>query len=368
MIKKILLLVTFFYFQWGFAQNAVLSDNSKISLLTCGSGSELYSAFGHTALRIQDPSIGLDVVYNYGTFDFRTEHFYLKFIKGDLNYFVSISTFTDFITEYQYDQRSVIEQILRLSLIQKQDLFDKLNTSLYSDERFYTYKFIDRNCTTMVLDKLNQTIKNKTIVKTAAVNLSYREVLYPYFEDYYWFKLGINIIFGAPTDVADTQLFLPIELQNSVEKLVVNKEPIVEKTQILVEGQTQKRPFSFWNSGYFFGLLLLLIGLTRSSKIYFIYLFLLGAIGLFFSFAGLYSHHKEITWNYHILLFNPLFVLFPFIYKTRYFKKILLTCALCLGIFILYVLTLPQLVLISPIILLNIWMLWFFYKKLNKLK
>lgn len=368
MIKKIHLLFLLVSFSFGFAQNSVLSDNSKISLLTCGSGSQLYSAFGHTALRIQDTSLGLDVVYNYGTFDFRTEHFYLKFIKGDLNYFVSASTFSDFISEYQYDQRSVIEQILRLSLTQKQDLFDKLNTSLYSEERYYTYKFIDRNCTTMVTDKLNQTLTSKSIVKTDATDLSYRKVLYPYFEDHYWFKLGINIIFGAPTDAAATQLFLPIELQNSVEKLVIHNKPFVEKTQVLVQGQLQNSPFSFWNSGYFFGLLLLLIGLTRSSKIYFIYLFLLGAIGLFFSFAGLYSYHKEITWNYHILLFNPLFVLFPFIYKTRYFKKLLLVCGLCLGLFILYVLTLPQLVLISPIILLNIWMLWFFYKKLNKLK
>ncbi len=363
MIKKIPFLLIVFCSYFGFAQNAILSNDSKISVLTCGSGSELYSAFGHTALRIQDVSQGLDVVYNYGTFDFRTEHFYLKFIKGDLNYFVTASTFSDFITEYQYEQRSVIEQTLQLELPQKQILFDQLNTSLFSEERYYTYKFIDRNCTTMVVDKLNTTIPNTTIKKVDAIDVSYREVLYPYFEDHFWFKLGINIIFGAPTDVAAKQLFLPIELQNSLAKLVINKQPIVTSTQSLIEGKPTTSAFSFWNSGYFFALILVLIGLSRSTKIYLGYLFCLGAFGLFFSFAGLYSFHKEIMWNYHILLFNPLFLAFPWIYKKTYFKKLIFVVAVCLIALSIYVLTQPHFVLILPVIILNSWIFWFLYKR-----
>lgn len=363
MTKKIPFLFILIYLHFGFAQNAILSNDSKISVLTCGSGSELYSAFGHTALRIQDVSQGLDVVYNYGTFDFRTEHFYLKFIKGDLNYFVTASTFSDFITEYQYEQRSVIEQTLQLELPQKQILFDQLNTSLFSEERYYTYKFIDRNCTTMVVDKLNTTLSKTTIKKVDDVNISYREVLYPYFEDHFWFKLGINIIFGAPTDVAAKQLFLPIELQNSLAKLIINKQSIVTKTQSLIKGKPITSAFSFWNSGYFFTLILLLIGIFRSTKIYMGYLFFLGGIGLFFSFAGLYSFHKEIMWNYHILLFNPLFLAFPWIQKTTYFRKLIFVVAISLIVLTIYVTTQPHFVLILPIIVLNCWIVWFLYKK-----
>ena len=363
MIKKLLFLITFFYFQWGFTQNAVLSNDAKVSVLTCGSGSELYSAFGHTALRIQDVTQGLDVVYNYGTFDFRTEHFYLKFIKGDLNYFVTASNFNDFIAEYAYDQRSVIEQTLTLGLSQKQKLFDQLNTSLFSEEKYYTYKFIDRNCTTMVVDKLSSTLGSTPIHKIDSTDISYRKVLYPYFEDHYWFKLGINIIFGAPTDEAATQLFLPIELQHSLSKLVINERPFVGSTQTLIEGQSVSTTFSFWDSGYFFALILLVIGLSRSPKIYVGYLFLFGIIGLFFSFAGLYSYHKEITWNYHILLFNPLFLAFPWILKHPYFKKVIILIFGCLTLFTVYVVLLPHVLLISPIILLNAWILLFLYKR-----
>lgn len=362
MIKKLLIFFVLISLQSGLAQNSVLSNNSKVSVLTCGSGSELYSAFGHTALRIQDASQGLDVVYNYGTFDFRTEHFYLKFIKGDLNYFVSASNFTDFIAEYQYDQRNVVEQVITLDQAQKQKLFDQLNTSLFSDEKYYTYKFIDRNCTTMVAEKLALTLASKPIQKVDSKEITYREVLYPYFEDHYWFKLGINVIFGAPTDVAASQLFLPIELQHSLAKLKVNQQPFVEKTQTLVAGAPVYTSFSFWNSGYFFALILLLIGISRSSKIYLSYVFVLGMVGLFFTFAGLYSFHKEITWNYHILLFNPLYVAFPWVVKSQFFKKIVIITSCCLLLFTLYVLTLPHAMLVAPIIVLNGWILWYYHR------
>ena len=139
----------------AFAQQT-LSDNAKVSVLTCGKGNELYSLYGHTAVRISDPSSGLDMVYNYGTFDFSTPNFGLKFVKGDLQYFVSTSSFRDFLENYDYEQRSVLEQVLDLPQSKKQELFDRLNRVLSSSERYYTYKFIDRNCTTKVADLLNE--------------------------------------------------------------------------------------------------------------------------------------------------------------------------------------------------------------------
>ena len=100
-----------------FSQNIQLSDSAKVSVFTCGRGEELYSTFGHTAIRIKDPENQLDFVYNYGAFDFREGNFYLKFIKGDLQYFMNVSSYDEFIYEYQYDNREVIEQTLDLSLL-----------------------------------------------------------------------------------------------------------------------------------------------------------------------------------------------------------------------------------------------------------
>jgi len=97
MVQKLLLRIFSFYFflaAFGsFSQTYPLSPESKVSILTCGSGEQLHSIFGHTAIRIQEPSRNIDIVYNFGMFDFRTPNFYLKFVKGDMQYFVANSSF-----------------------------------------------------------------------------------------------------------------------------------------------------------------------------------------------------------------------------------------------------------------------------------
>ena len=76
------------------------SSGLRISLLTCSPGAELYSVFGHNALRITDSAAGTDVVYNFGTFDFNDPDFYTKFVRGKLNYFLSQETLNDFLYAY----------------------------------------------------------------------------------------------------------------------------------------------------------------------------------------------------------------------------------------------------------------------------
>ena len=144
-MQRIKILLFFFILTsfTGFSQSNILSENASVSVITCGIGNEMYSLFGHTAIRISDPSKALDVVYNYGAFDFDTPNFVLRFSKGDLQYFVTAGTFYDFRQQYISDRRSVSEQVLNLSQLQKQQLFDRLNATLNSDDRFYTYKFIN---------------------------------------------------------------------------------------------------------------------------------------------------------------------------------------------------------------------------------
>ena len=129
----------------SFGQNILLSKNATASVITCDTGNESYSLFGHTAIRIADVDHNLDVVYNYGAFDFATPNFVAKFAKGDLQYFAIATSFGDFMSQYTYEQRSVFEQELLLTLAYKQQLFDNLNSVLSSEQKYYTYKFIDRN-------------------------------------------------------------------------------------------------------------------------------------------------------------------------------------------------------------------------------
>ncbi|MEY3498785.1 MAG: hypothetical protein RL308_454, partial [Bacteroidota bacterium] len=177
-IQIFLLLLFFTFASTANGQILPLSKNTEVSILTCGTGTEVYSLFGHTAIRIKDVDNYIDQVYNYGTFDFSTPNFYLKFVKGDLQYLETSSSYGDFFQEYLYEKRSINEQVLNISQEQKQQLFDYLNASLKSDERFYTYKFIDKNCTTMVINTINKILGKEIIIKTSNSEKTYREILF----------------------------------------------------------------------------------------------------------------------------------------------------------------------------------------------
>lgn len=340
----------------SFSQNPKLSPTTEVSIFTCGRGDQLYSTFGHTALRIKDTENQLDVVYNYGAFDFRTENFYLKFVKGDLQYFMNATSLEDFILEYQMDGREVIEQKLNLSLEKKQELFDSLNTNLFSAERYYTYKFIDRNCTTMVSEKINGLFKDKLIEKVDDKSITYRELLYPYFDDYFWYKLGINIIFGAKTDTRAEKLFLPVELLNSLDKATVSGKPIVSSKVVIVKGSEKSVEFSFVNSIYFIILLLTLIVVLNKRFLFLSYLFICGLLGMFLCLVGLYSEHQEVLWNYNALLFSPLFILLPFI-KEKFRNKLIDFSLFLLVVYGIIMINKPHLLLLLPFIIATLYSL-----------
>src|SRR5688500_1732759 len=118
--------------------------NTRITLLTCGPGEELYSLFGHSALRVTDAT-GLDIIFNYGTFDFDDPQFYVKFVKGKLLYFVSTERFSDFRRSYQYENRSIIEQDLHLTCEERQRLFDALRINAREENKYYAYEFLFDN-------------------------------------------------------------------------------------------------------------------------------------------------------------------------------------------------------------------------------
>ena len=110
----------------GTAQLRKLSPESQISVLTWGSGSDLYTTFGHSAFRVQDPSQGLDVVYNYGTFNFDPPVFYVEFAMGKLNYSLSKQSMPNFLYAYEMENRWVKEQLLQLNPTEGNDLFHYL--------------------------------------------------------------------------------------------------------------------------------------------------------------------------------------------------------------------------------------------------
>jgi len=310
--KTLFNLLVLLSFSIGFGQSVPLSKDAKISVITCGLGNETYSYFGHTAIRVSDPANNLDVVYNYGAFDFRTPNFVAKFTKGDLQYFVITHSFSEFMEEYNIEKRSVFEQELLISQDLKQKLFDKLNATLLSEDRYYTYKFIDKNCTSMVVDIINNTLNENVIVKKGDTDITYRSILYPYFDGHFYEKLGTSIIFGTKVDQLGTRIFLPFELKNSLEKVSFQNKPLVSKSKTLLFFE-KETPASWWNNIYSYLIILAFVVLAHNKIVDKIYLLVLSLMGIFFVCVGFYSFHLELSMNYNVLLFSPLLLILIFL-------------------------------------------------------
>ena len=334
MTKKLLLTLSILLCTIAFSQNISLSEKAKVSILTCGLGPESYAMYGHTGIRIQDSIYGIDVVYNYGAFDFSTPNFIGRFIKGDLQYFVTNGSFIDFYYNYQAENREIIEQELNLKPSQINTLFQQLNQSVYSEDRFYTYKFIDRNCTTMVVDKINGVL-GKEAIKSDTFNQSYREILYPYMSDFYM-KLGIQLIFGTKVDEPATRLFLPYEFKEAISYTKVNDNAIEKSNKRILEVNQPEVHFNWLNSIYSLITILLALVLANKKWIQISYFVFAGILGIFFSLVGLYSLHEEILWNYNILLFNPLLLVFAWYLKKGIKERIVLFGQIILAMLLVY--------------------------------
>ena len=193
----------------------------QISILTCAAGEDIYTAWGHTAIRIIDSTNNTDLVYNFGTFDFSEPYFLAKFVKGSLEYFISANRYGDFLAEYQYYNRDVIEQVLKLSDEEKTNWNNALQLNLVGSNRFYLYNFITDNCTTRVKDGL---FKNSNRQPADIPVHSFRDeiVKAPYEQGIPWIGFGIDLLLGAYSDQQPDHFksgFLPPLLFNQLANI-----------------------------------------------------------------------------------------------------------------------------------------------------
>jgi hypothetical protein len=353
--KIVLLVVLWMSIPFCFSQTTPLSKEAKISVLTCGTSNEIYALFGHTAIRVYDSANGMDVVYNYGAFDFGTSNFALKFVKGNLQYYAVANLYAVFIANYSYERRSVYEQELRLTVPQKEKLVALLNQSLLLENREYTYKFIDQNCTSMAVDVINKAVEKEVIVKKGDTISTYRSILYPYFDHHFYEQLGTSIIFGTKTDQAGTAIFLPFELKESLDQIQLNQQPIVNQNNTLLEFEPETNS-SWWNNPYTYLLFLGFILLLNKKWSDTFYLASMGILGIAFTILGFYSTHLELANNYNTLVFNPALIALLAFAKAKNKKGIQFTFWFNCIALVLYAILLSnkaQFWIVAPLIITN---------------
>ncbi len=292
-IISILFLFTFYFLLFTSVQ-AQDSSRLRISLLTCTPGEELYSTFGHSAYRVLDSSKAFnddwrDVVYNYGTFNFDDDGFYLKFVQGKLLYYVSAENFKDFKDLYQSTNRGITEQVLNLTAAEKINIRHFLNENLKEENKYYKYDFFFDNCTTRLRDILKK--HHDTAFAQIAVmprGSRFRQAIHQYLDknNKDWSKLGIDILLGQPCDgvmTAENMQFLPDNLMKSLDS---STHSIVLTSQNLypISGGNAKKPF--FTPFVVFLLLAIFIVLPGFVKNKFVQAFLQGFDGLFFFSTG----------------------------------------------------------------------------------
>ena len=303
------------------AQNLHLSPFARISVLTCGSGQELYSSFGHSAFRVWDPQQDIDWVYNYGTFDFNTPNFYLKFAQGKLNYALSKEAFPNFLYTYQLEQRWVKEQILNLDVAQREALFAFLQENHNPENRFYRYDFLFENCATKIPEVLETVLGGtlKTKFDYLTESHSFRDLIQDNLNTNSWSAFGIDLALGGVIDrkaQPSEYAFLPLYVWEQLDHSTVNDRPLVNKSQTILDIPNVENQGTFIKSPMFCFSILFLLTLwlsMRSANNQKVLQYLDGLLfaitglaGLVVVFLWFFTDHSSTAWNLNLLWANPL--------------------------------------------------------------
>ena len=240
-----------------FAQT--LSEDAQVWLLTCAPGEELYERFGHTALCVYDPENRIDVVFNYGIFDFNVDHFYWKFIRGETWYELGDTPTRWFEAEYANANREIYVQELLLTPEEKETIWTALLENRKPENKKYLYNFVFDNCATrpyqLIVKACTDSIASDYVGYT---DRSFRSFIRHYTGRYSWSNAGINLLFGPHADrpmTSEQRLFLPEELMLYMQQAFRVDESHKPLVGIAVLGSFVP-PVTPWYASWPFGLAL----------------------------------------------------------------------------------------------------------------
>jgi hypothetical protein len=350
-------------------------ENMEISMLTCDPGSELYSVFGHSALRVKSDELGIDHVYNWGTFDFNTENFYIKFLRGKLPYKLTVAPYPNFLYEYHYTRRGVREQLINATKDDKEAIWNFLSENLKPENAEYAYDFFFDNCSTRIRDIVLSQIEGLGTVGQAAdiQKKTYRNLIHEYLGSMPWTRLGIDLLIGRKSDrEADfnNQMFLPDYMHDNLALLQKESgETLMDESyQVLIfeeeRSNNLKKSFPWPIPVFLLAALFIYFGEKRLSKENFGKLLntlwgILAALGVFLLFMVVGTDHIATKLNYNLMYLHPAYLLLFFVSAEK--KRILLTIFTILAVLylILAVVAVANSALyLWPLVLFVIVLLW----------
>jgi len=331
-MRKACFTLLFVFFSFLHTNAQLISEGAKISLLTGSPGDELYSTFGHSAIRVLDPAQNLDSIFNYGTFDFNTTNFYVKFVRGQLDYKLSRESFRQLEYGFKYENRSVVEQELNLTLDQKIKLYSLLQENYKLENRYYKYDFFFDNCATRIRDIMITAFGDDFQYNYPEAwekdDLTFRNLIDLYLTYQHWSDFGIDLALGLPTDAVarpSDYMFLPDYLAEGFAKATIirdgKKVPfIISSKTIIPRKDVKPKEYLITPTKLMWLLFALSAALNyfthrKALKIHWfdvLYFSVIGVVGWVVFLLWFYTDHIATKGNLNLLWAVPIY--FPFFF------------------------------------------------------
>ncbi len=314
-----------------------LSNKAKVSIITCSPGNEMYSVYGHSAIRVHDPLLNYDVAFNYGIFDFSSPNFLYRFAAGQTDYLLGAYRFNSFLKEYKNDKRSVFEQELNLSAQEKQNILDFLLWNARPENRVYRYNFFFDNCATRVRDVIAQNVVGGISYTKGAAGKTLRTLIKDYHGKLPWLNFGIDFLVSADSDREATlqeEMFLPDYVMQhfASAKRNDNGNPITKPVTVIYKAPEQDFTASWLLRPLTVVVVLFFVIAFATFKQYKnkrlnvsldILLFGLNGLGgLLLTWFTIYSEHPAMSPNYNLLWLVPVNLLFALLMMRKKWRSV----------------------------------------------
>jgi hypothetical protein len=323
---------TIFFLLLLFANiSKVSADDLRISLLTCGTGDQIWEIFGHAAIRVTDARKGIDEVYNYGTFDGYEEGFEWKFMQGKLLYYVSHYPYRYFLDEYKEAGRSVYEQELLADSADKAAIYEFLQWNALRENKYYRYDFLYDNCATRIRDIfpdiLGSRFQYQEQLPDAYRDMSFRQLINIYFYKNHFTRTGVNLLLGSGVDKkmdAQDIMFLPDFLREAASQATIGSQKAFSNPKLILAGNAPTGAGINWVWVITLGIFILVsIGYITPSLLPLskfmgnLLLFVTGALGCIMMFMWLGTSHTACSNNFNLLWALPTNIILAFAPKKK---------------------------------------------------
>ena len=297
----------------------------RIGVATMQPGEIVFERFGHNAIVVDDPALGLPVSYNFGFFDLDEPGFTANFIRGDMHYRLVALPLQDDLAYYREVGRGVTIQWLDLSDDEAASLAAALAENAKPENARYRYDYFLDNCSTRVRDALDGALDGALQRQLAGRSRgnTYRGDAVRLASPAPWMWLGFDLGLGPSADRPNAlwqDAFVPMRLAAALDEVRrPDGRPLVAATETLLphrlapEPPEAPRPWWPWLlAGLAIAVALRWLGARAPAIVAGLALpwwTLCGVLGLLMLFLWGFTEHRFGWANQNLLLLPPLCLL-----------------------------------------------------------